>query len=128
VKRLTAAVAIAALFLVGVLVGVLGTHAFYLHELRQPGGLAAFGTRLLARDLNRRLDLDSAQKAQVETILKGTRAESAALRRDVMPRVFAILDHAHTRIDAVLTPEQRAEFKRYQARHRYRLHRFFSGG
>jgi hypothetical protein len=128
VKRLTAAVVIAALFLVGVLVGVLGTHAFYLHELRQPGGLAAFGTRLLARDLKHRLDLDPAQEAEVATILKDTRAESAALRRDVMPRVLAILDRAHSRIDTVLTPSQRSEFERYQKRHRYRLHRFFTGG
>ena len=120
--------AIAALFLVGVLVGVLGTHAFYLHELRQPGGLAAFGTRLLARDLQHRLDLDPRQQAEVEAILKDTRAESAALRREVMPRVLALLDRAHNRIDAVLTPEQRAEFERYRERHRYRLHRFFAGG
>ena len=127
-KRLTAVLAIAALFAVGVLVGVLGTHAFYLHELHQPGGLAAFGTRLLARDLKHRLDLDEHQQAEVETILRDTGAESAALRRDVMPRVLAILDHAHARIDAVLTPAQRAEFERYRRYHRYRLHRFFSGG
>jgi hypothetical protein len=117
-----------ALFVVGVLVGILGTHAFYLHELRQPGGLAAFGTHLLARDLQHRLDLDSRQQAQVERILVETRTESAALRREVMPRVLAILDRAHTRIDAVLTPTQRAEFERYRERHRYRLHRYFAGG
>ncbi|MEA2693788.1 MAG: hypothetical protein QOJ16_3175 [Acidobacteriota bacterium] len=126
-RRATAIAAILALFVAGVLVGVLGTHAFYLHELRQPGGLAAFGTRLLARDLKHRLDLDSRQEAQVEQILTATRAESAALRRETMPRVLAILDRAHARIDAVLTPEQRAEFERYQRRHRYRLHRWFAG-
>jgi hypothetical protein len=127
VKRATAVAVIAALFAAGVLVGVLGTHAFYLHELRQPGGLAAFGTRLLARDLKHRLDLDSRQEVQVEEILTATRAESAALRRETMPRVLAILDRAHTRIDAVLNAEQRVEFERYQRQHRYRLHRWFAG-
>lgn len=127
-RRAPAAGAIVALFVVGVLVGVLGTHAFYLHELRQPGGLAAFGTRLLARELKHRLDLDPRQQAQVEQILADTRAESAALRREMMPRVLAILDRAHSRIDAVLTPPQRAEFEHYRQRNRYRLHRYFAGG
>ncbi|HEV7515560.1 MAG TPA: hypothetical protein VGR07_04600 [Thermoanaerobaculia bacterium] len=127
-RRATAVAAIAALFLAGVLVGVLGTHAFYLRQLRQPGGLASFGTRILARDLKHRLDLDSRQEAQVEEILATTRAESAALRREVMPRVFAILDRASARINTVLTAEQRAEFQRYQQQHRHRLHRWFAGG
>ena len=127
-RRATAVAAIAALFLAGVLVGVLGTHAFYLRQLRQPGGLAAFGTHLLARDLKRRLDLNRGQEEQVERILAATRAESASLRREVMPRVLALLDRASTRINTVLTPEQRVEFQRYQRQHRWRLHRWFSGG
>jgi Spy/CpxP family protein refolding chaperone len=128
VRRATAVAAIVALFLAGVLVGVLGTHAFYLRQLHQPGGLAAFGSRILARDLKHRLDLDSRQESQVEEILATARAESAALRREAMPRVFGILDRASARINAVLTPEQRAEFQRYQRQHRHRLHRWFAGG
>jgi hypothetical protein len=128
VRRATAVAAILALFLAGVLVGVLGTHAFYLRQLHQPGGLAALGTRILARDLQRRLDLDSRQQQELQRILADARAESAGLRREVMPRVFAILDRASTRINTMLTPEQRAEFQRYRTRHRHRLHGLFAGG
>jgi hypothetical protein len=124
VKRATAVAAI----LAGVLVGVLGTHAFYLRQLHQPGGLAALGTRILARDLERRLDLDRDQQAKLAEILADARAESAGLRREVMPRVFAILDRASTRINSMLTAEQRAEFQRYRTRHRHRLHGLFAGG
>ena len=127
-RTATAILALVALFLAGVLVGVLGTHAFYLRQLHQPGGLAALGTRVLARDLTRRLDLDDAQRRQLDQILADARTESAALRREVMPRVFAILDRASTRINGMLKPGQRDEFERYKRRHRYRLHGLFAGG
>lgn len=127
-RTATATLALAALFLAGVLVGVLGTHAFYLRQLHQPGGLAALGTRVLARDLTRRLDLDDGQQRQLDRILTDAQAESAVLRRDVMPRVFGILDRASTRINGMLKPEQRAEFERYKRRHRHRLHGLFAGG
>jgi len=128
VRRSTAFAAVLALFLVGVLVGVLGTHAFYFHQMRQPGGLAAFGTRLLARDLERRLDLSTRQKAEVDRILVQTRAESADLRRETLPRVLAILDRTHRSIEAILTPRQRAIFERYRERHQERLRHFFVDG
>jgi hypothetical protein len=40
-----------------------------------------------------------------------------------MPRLFTIFGRAHRRIEAVLTPKQRAEFERYHRRHLVRLHR-----
>ncbi|HXO19539.1 MAG TPA: hypothetical protein VOA87_06395 [Thermoanaerobaculia bacterium] len=127
-RRSTAIAAIIALFLVGILVGVLGTHAFYLHKLHQPGGLSALGTRLLAADLKHRLDLTAAQQAQVEKILAEGRAEAMAVRHEMLPRMHAILERSRQRISAILTPEQRAEFERYREQHHFRLHHLLSGG
>ena len=121
----TAIVAIVALFLVGAAVGALGYHAFLFHQMRQPGGGAAWGTRLLASDLKRRLDLSPNQEAQVELILADSRNESMALHREMRPRVRAILDRAHARIGAVLTPQQRAEFERFRQRRHSRLMHLF---
>jgi len=127
VRRGTAIAAVVALFVAGVVVGVLGTHAFYLHELHQPGGLAALGTRMLASELNRKLDLDAGQQAEVARILDDAQTESAALRREMTPRVLALLNRTHDRISAVLTPQQRREFERYRHRHRTWFHHFFAG-
>jgi Spy/CpxP family protein refolding chaperone len=117
VKRATALFAVAALFFVGVLVGVLGTHLFYLHEIRQPGGLARLGSRWLARSLDRRLDLTAEQRKQVDAIIADTAREAAALRRQMTPRMLEILERSRRRISALLTPEQRERFERFRRAH-----------
>ncbi len=116
-KRSTALLAVAVLFLVGVAVGVLGTHLFYIHEARQPGGLAHLGSLWLARNLDRRLDLTADQRRQVDAILADTARDAAALRQDITPRLLEILDRTHRRIAAVLTPEQRKKFERFRHEH-----------
>jgi Spy/CpxP family protein refolding chaperone len=122
VRRTTAVAAIAALFLLGIAVGVLGTHAFYFHELHKPGGLAGFGTRLFAAQLERRLDLTPEQRRQVDGILAEARAEVAALRRQTHPRILAVMERCHHRIVQVLDPKQRAALERHSRRHRHRMH------
>lgn len=116
-KRSTALLAVTLLFLVGVAVGVLGTHLFYIHAARQPGGLAHLGSLWLARNLDRRLDLTADQRRQVDAILADTARDAAALRQDITPRLLAILDRTHRRIAAVLTPEQRRKFERFRHEH-----------
>jgi hypothetical protein len=116
-KRSTAVLAVAALFLVGIAVGVIGTHLFYLHEAHQPGSLARLGSLWLARSLDRRLDLSAEQRRQVDAILADTAREAAVLRHDITPRVLEILDRTHRRISAVLTPEQRKKFERFRREH-----------
>jgi hypothetical protein len=116
-KRSVALLAMTALFLSGVLVGVLGTHAFYAWEIRRPGGLAALGMRLLGNSLERQLDLSPAQRTQVEAILADTRGELQQVRRDTVPRMLAIRDRAFDRVARVLTPEQQQRLARFRARH-----------
>ncbi len=118
-SRPLAVIAVVGLFLAGVLAGVLGTHLFYLHELREPGGLAELGTRAVARNLERRLDLTPSQKQQIEEILADTRTEVTALRRRMVPEVRAILRRTRVRVARVLTPEQRRELQRMQRRQRF---------
>lgn len=126
-KRTTALLAVAVLFLVGVLVGVLGTHLFYLHEIRQPGGLASLGTRWLARSLDRRLDLTAEQRKQVDAILADTAREASGLRRQMTPRMLEIFERSRRRISAVLTPDQREKFERFRREHGERARRLIGG-
>jgi len=127
VKRSTALLAATALFLVGILVGVLGTHLFYFHEMRQPGGLARLGSRLVLANLDRELDLTAEQRRAVEGILAETRNEFADIRREATPRVLAVLDRSHDRIAGLLTAEQRAKFERIRARRRALFERYLAG-
>jgi hypothetical protein len=109
-----------------VLVGVLGTHAFYFYQFRHPGGLAAIGTRFLAHDLQRRLDLTPAQQTQLRKILRESRTDAVALRRRMLPGMRGILERTQGEIRAMLTPEQRREFERFQRRHYHRMGHFLA--
>lgn len=123
-KRSVALLAVLGLFLVGVLVGVLGTHAFYLHKIERGGGLIGWTTELFAGRLERRLDLDEEQKRQLEVILRDTHREFGVLHQDVGPRAMSILRRMQRRIEGMLTPEQVEEYRRFQEGTLRRFHRF----
>ncbi|HEV8579731.1 MAG TPA: hypothetical protein VGX68_11710 [Thermoanaerobaculia bacterium] len=126
-RRSTAIAAIVALFLTGVLVGVLGTHLFYLRHLQQPGWLVQAGTRLLAAELRRDLDLTTMQQRQVDAILADAQRDAIALRREMMPRMLSILDRSRNRISSVLSPEQRERFEQLRKRRGSRFRRVLAG-
>ena len=123
-RRSTALTATVALFLVGVLVGVAATHAFYLSRMREPGGLAAIGLRLLSWELRWRLHLTPAQRAEVDHILADTRGEGLELRREMVPRVLELMHRSRDRIVAILDPEQRATFLGFNRRHQKLIESF----
>lgn len=126
-RRSTAIAAVVGLFLVGVLVGVLATHVFYLRQMRHPGGLAMLGNRALAADLDRRLDLSPEQRRHVDTVLADAAREAGAVRREMMPRILDILERSQQRIAAVLTPEQQRELQQFRLQRATRLRRFLLG-
>lgn len=126
-RRWTALLAATALLLVGVLLGVLATHLFYLQRARQPGGLARLGTRLMLIKLDHDLDLKPAQRQEVERILADVQGEFAEVRREMAPRLLATLDRSHDRIAAVLDPEQREKFERLRAGHRALMQKLLEG-
>jgi Spy/CpxP family protein refolding chaperone len=123
VRRRTALLATGALFLMGILVGVLATHAFYAWQIHRPGGLAGLGLRLLGGSLERELDLTEEQEREVDAILADTRLEMQAVRHDMVPRLFAIRTRAFERISRLLTPEQQEDLKRFRARHESNVNR-----
>jgi Spy/CpxP family protein refolding chaperone len=127
-RRSLAIASIAGIFLVGALVGALGTHVFYAHHFRHPGFLSALGTRWLAADLHRRLDLTAEQQRQVEAILADTRREALDIRHQMMPRITELMARTHERISRVLTPAQRTEFEKYHAERHDHIKRFIAGG
>lgn len=125
--RTSALLAVTALFLVGILVGVLGTHLFYFRALRQPGGLAAVALRVVARDLDRRLDLNAEQERQVAAILGEARARFAGLRAEISPEIVAVANESQGRIAELLDARQRAEFERFRGEHSAWLQKQLAG-
>lgn len=125
-RRGTALLAVVALFLSGVLVGVVGTHGFYLYKVRQPGGLGELGSRVAAWELRQRLDLTPEQERQIDEILADTRREGLTIRQRTIADVLALLERNHEQLSAVLTPEQRVEFERFRQRHRRLVEGLFS--
>ncbi len=73
------------------------------HPERAPAGLA--------RHLQRMLDLDDAQRAQVEQIFERRQKELQKVRRTFQPEVEAQLDQVEQEVSAVLNDEQRTEWQ-----------------
>ena len=74
------------------------------------------------------LHLDANQVAQVRQAMEQARSEHQALRdqprsEERRAQHRAIMERTTQRIDAVLTPEQRASFERMRAQHRERMER-----
>jgi Spy/CpxP family protein refolding chaperone len=123
VRRPSAIAIVVALFLVGVAVGIIGSHLYYWHEMRRPGGLASLHAHMVAADLHRYLDLTPDQEGKVDAILADTQRETMAIHHEMRPRILAALQRAHARLDAILTPDQRRRFAEYSRGRGSRMHR-----
>ena len=85
-----------------------GAAAHHVLALRPPGPGPELVPRAMIRQLDRRLDLNDAQRAQIEAIV---------MRRH--ERMRAEIETTNDEIAKVLTPEQREKF----AKIRLRMHR-----
>lgn len=112
ITRLKLWLAIAAIFALGCATGALLDSAYRLragaarHDSRGGGRDPARAFEKLQRELN----LDERQSAEVRGILDETRDEYHALRSETRPRFDAVRESARTRIRALLNPEQRQRF------------------
>jgi Spy/CpxP family protein refolding chaperone len=125
-RRSSAVAGVVALFVVGVAVGALGASLVDRHGMR--GGPAGFSHHMMKADLYRRLDLDDAQRRQVDAIFADSHRETAALWREVRPRVEAVIARTQSRISLVLKPGQRQEFDRYCREHSEHMRQMFGRG
>jgi hypothetical protein len=120
-SRWRAYLAVALLFALGVVVGVLATHAFYAYRLHRPGGMVDLAMAVLATDLRRTLDLDPEQQVEVDRILAASRDDLVAIRGEVIARIRANRARSFAELEAVLRPEQREALHAFRARQSSRL-------
>jgi Spy/CpxP family protein refolding chaperone len=127
-NRTVALVAVFALFVIGVGVGMLATHIFYARELGRFGPAPGFGPRPFLTQLEHELGLSPEQRRRIEEIREESRIEADALHEELAPRVRAHMRRTEELIREVLTPEQRLAFDELQRRHRERADQFFLDG
>ena len=123
-NRVAAFASVAALFLVGVLVGGLGSYLFFVNQPHRPGPGGFRGDHFLEL-LERELALTTEQMGRIEQILEQSHAQGEALRSEMLPRLRSTMAETRERIREVLTAEQQARFEELQQRHGRRVERMF---
>lgn len=126
-NKVAAIAAVLAILVLGILVGVLGTHLFYAQKFRRPGLMPMMAGQMFAERLDHELSLSDEQRIAIAEILEQTRLEADAMRSEVRPRIAALLQQASERISEVLTPEQRRRFAQLREEHRGRAEHFLLG-
>lgn len=112
-----AAVLVVVVFLLGALLGGVGTHVWgerIWGSVREPG---QFPTRdQVITDLTRELQLTPDQQKQLATIIDETRAQWRAVYAPLEPQHEQIRQHGRERIRAILSPEQLPKFEQFMQR------------
>jgi len=130
-SRFVAIAAAVALVVSGVVIGVLGTFLVrgrppLRQAQHQPAPPPPEGP--FTREMETRLGLSADQRKQIQVILRESRDESDAIRRELRPRLEAQLAATRSRIAALLTPEQRGKFEQLVREDQRRADRFFLEG
>ncbi|MBS3758988.1 MAG: hypothetical protein KGY61_10030 [Desulfobacterales bacterium] len=116
-KFLKAIAGITAIFILGVLTGILGTGLVVkhrietFHEKGPPPIKAMFMERL-----SHQLELNPEQKIRIEAILEDTQKDLNRVRQTFRPRIKQVFSTCFNRIEAQLTPIQQKRFKAMQER------------
>lgn len=99
------------LLVVGAVLGV----AIDRHLLPPPdrSGPAAALHEMTMASLDERLDLSADQRRQIDSIVAGRHASLRHAWRTIHAQLGAAVDSVHQEIEAILTPEQRVEFREW---------------
>lgn len=114
-KRPLALALIAVIFVLGVMVGILGTHAFYLKRVAEPGGLAEIVLDVTGNRMANRLDLRPDQRKEFDAILASTRDDIAAARDNLVGDLREIRARSAQRLAAILDDTQLETLRQVQA-------------
>jgi hypothetical protein len=109
------------IFFLGVLAGGIGVYRFHRHRMDrflrgEPGAMSGF----LVHRLSGELHLDGSQRTRVEAVVRRTRDEMQALRRQLHPQLEEIMEKGRREIRAELRPDQQARFDEIVAERRHR--------
>ena len=104
---------IVAIFVLGIMVGVLGTNLVFKQRFEK--GPPPIDVVLMHR-LSKRLDLTPAQQVDVRKILDNLRIQLKEIRKDYHPRVKAAFDESFAQIRQYLTNPQKEQMDLFEKR------------
>jgi len=132
-NRFVAIAAALSLLVCGIVIGALGTFVV-LHRphpfdgMRPPPQQPQPPQQPFTREMEERLNLSDDQMQKIQAILRDSREESEAIRRELRPRLEKNLKATQDRIGEVLTPEQHKTFDELVRQDARRAQRFFLDG
>lgn len=127
--RLLAIASLLLTFLAGALVGTALERARGARPWGPPPGAEPGGPRgrpdifEAGGPLDDRLRLTPQQRDTIQRIVERDRQKADSLFREMQPRLRARFDSTRAAVEAVLTPQQREEFRRFREEHRERRRR-----
>ena len=122
-SRVPFIVAMIAMLCIGVLGGVALEHTVFHPSWRRHGwrgsdggpgmfhGMGGGGPRLMDDRMARALSLTPVQRTQVDSIMSQSMRRIEQMQQQIRPQMRQIFAETHTRIDSVLTPEQRERLR-----------------
>ena len=122
-RRWKVGLALAAIFVCGVLVGVLGTLRFLQNGARRNLDPARWSATVM-RQLDDRLHLTPAQHERIAPLMRAGAEEARAARRRAFGDARGIIDRTHAQIAAELSDPQRVELERFIVERRHRARRW----
>ena len=133
-SRFVAIAAALSLLVCGIVIGALGTFVV----LQRPHPLDGMRPPPqqppppqpppFTREMEERLNLSEDQRQKIQTILRESREDSEAIRRELRPRLERNLKATQDRIGEILTPEQHKTFDELVRQNARRAQRFFLEG
>ena len=131
-SRFVAIAAALSLLACGVVIGALGTFLILERPQRFEGLRPPPQQRPppgpFTREMEERLELSDDQWQKLQVILRESREESEAIRRELRPRLENTLKATQDRIGEILTPEQHKTFDELVRQDARRAQRFFLDG
>ncbi|MEO6969554.1 MAG: hypothetical protein ABI217_01500 [Chthoniobacterales bacterium] len=109
----------ALIFLAGLVTGALLAPIFGRTFMRPPAPHEM--SQQMLSHLQSVLHLTDQQLTQIKPLVEKTGADMEAIHHETMQRALARLAETHAQISALLTPEQKIEYKKMEAEHRERL-------
>ncbi len=102
-KKLKPLLALALVFVAGMVVGVVGTRVVIRGFIRRAILHPELVRERIERDLVRRLKLDATQEMKVHEVLADSQKQLRDLRLEFQPQFIVIMSNSQERIAAVLT-------------------------
>jgi biopolymer transport protein ExbB/TolQ len=106
-KSPKAIVGVAIIFIIGVMIGSVGTYTLMMLKLRDIFKSPDHFSQFMGQRISRKLRLDPDQKEQLLEVVEKTHARIKEIRQEITPRLETVFREAEDDIKSFLRPDQK---------------------